>query len=79
MFESSPPLAETKGILGECLLAQKRYDDAERVLTESYEAFKVNQIPRSFRIKEAIIRLISLYEAWHKPELAAHYRVLVDE
>jgi serine/threonine protein kinase/tetratricopeptide (TPR) repeat protein len=65
--------AETKGILGECLLAQKRHTEAEPFLIESYESFKANQVAHSFRIKESRIRLANLYRDWGKPEQAAKF------
>jgi serine/threonine-protein kinase len=61
-------LAEVKGALGECLMAQKRYAEAEALLVESYESFKINQVPQSFRIKEASGRLSKLYQTWHRPD-----------
>jgi lipopolysaccharide biosynthesis regulator YciM len=55
-------LADIKGALGECLMAQKRYAEAETLLIESNEVFKVSQVEQSFRIKEARDRLAVLRE-----------------
>jgi len=62
-----------KGDLGECLMAQKRYAEAEALLVESYQSLKASQVERSPRTAEALRRLVRLYEAWGKPEMAARY------
>ncbi len=67
MVKDSWVLAEVKGALGECLMAQKRYAEAEPLLIESYESFKQSQVEQSFRIKEARDRLAAMYERWNKP------------
>lgn len=63
-----------KGILGECLTAQKRYAEAETFLLESHESLKTSQVPHSFRLRESRLRLTNLYRDWGKPEQAATYR-----
>lgn len=67
MVKDSWVLAEVKGALGECLMAQRRYAEAEPLLIECNEVFKVTQVEQSFRIKEARDRLAVLYERWNKP------------
>jgi serine/threonine protein kinase len=64
----------TKGVLGECLTAQKRFVEAETLLLESYESLKTSQVPHSFRLRESRLRLTNLYRDWGKPEQAATYR-----
>jgi tetratricopeptide (TPR) repeat protein len=60
-------LALAQGTLGECLLTEKRYAEAEPLLVKSYEALKTIQVARSPALEEARGRLDVLYAAWHKP------------
>lgn len=69
--------AYLKGVLGECLIAQGRYNEAEPLLTESYTALNSSLGQSNSGTLEAKRRLVSLYEAWNKPEQAAQYRALL--
>ncbi|HUJ49822.1 MAG TPA: tetratricopeptide repeat protein [Bryobacteraceae bacterium] len=53
--------------LGECLVAQKRYLEAESSLRQSYEVLAALQIPGSPAQIDARDRLTALYAAWGKP------------
>ena len=64
----------TLGSLGECLSTRKQYSEAEPLLKESYEILKAIHVPQSPVLEEARQRLVSLYDAWGKPQEAAHYR-----
>jgi eukaryotic-like serine/threonine-protein kinase len=70
----SNPMATMLGNLGDCLAAQARYAEAEPLLNESYIIFKTVHVPQSPVLDEARQRLVSLYEAWGKPQEAARYR-----
>ena len=70
----SNPMATMLGNLGECLAAQARYAEAEPLLKESYEIVKTVHVPESPVLEEARQHLISLYDAWGKPQQAAVYR-----
>jgi eukaryotic-like serine/threonine-protein kinase len=72
--DTSLSVAETKAALGECLMEQKRYAEAEGWLLQSYESLKASQVAQSPRLKTALNRLVRLYDTWRKPELAAPYR-----
>ena len=67
-------LAQANGALGECLTIEKRFTEAEPLLLSSYESLKNSQGAHHPRTGIALQRLISLYEAWGKPEQAARYR-----
>jgi tetratricopeptide (TPR) repeat protein len=67
-------VALANGALGECLTIEKRFPDAEPLLLSSYESLKSSQGAHNPRTGIALQRLISLYEAWGKPEQAARYR-----
>ena len=70
----SNPMATMLGNLGECLAAQARYAEAEPLLKESYEIVKTVHVPESPVLEEARQHLVSLYDAWGKPQQAAVYR-----
>ena len=59
-------------MLGETLLGQKKYADAEPLLLKGYEGMKKREktIPKGgeTRIPEALDRLIELYTATNKPD-----------
>jgi serine/threonine protein kinase/tetratricopeptide (TPR) repeat protein len=67
-------------LLGEVLLAQKKYTDAEPFLLKGYEGMKAREknIPphNSTRIPEVLGRLIELYTAMNKPDEVKKYREL---
>jgi serine/threonine-protein kinase len=63
-------IAIAQGYLGECLIAEKRYAEAEPLLVESYHVLKNVHIAQSPVLREARERLTTLYSAWGKPSLA---------
>lgn len=69
---------ETKSLLGEALLEQKKYAEAEPLLLSGYQGMKKHEdkIParEKVRLTKALQRLVRLYEAWGKPEEAARWR-----
>jgi serine/threonine protein kinase/Tfp pilus assembly protein PilF len=67
-------LAGIKMSLGECLLLQKRYAEAEPLLLSSYDAIKSNHVMHSPSLKEALQLLVKLYDAWGKREATAIHR-----
>jgi hypothetical protein len=65
-------------MLGQALLGQQRYGDAELLLEQGYEgmkqrADKISPAHRS-RLTEALERLVHLYDAWNRPVQAARWR-----
>ena len=69
----------SRSMLGECLLRQKKYAEAEPLLLSGYEGMKqrVKTIPITFqwiRLKEGLERLISFYEETGQPAKAARWR-----
>jgi tetratricopeptide (TPR) repeat protein len=69
----------TKALLGDSLLSQKKYVEAESLLLAGYEEVRQREgtIPSpngKFRLTEAIERLVLLYEARGKLERAAEWR-----
>lgn len=72
------PTFHAKSLLGEVLLAQEKYADAELLLRAGYEGLKKREalIPAGERARvtaEAVQRLVEFYTAWGKPDEAARW------
>jgi tetratricopeptide (TPR) repeat protein len=63
--------------LGECLVAQNKFAEAEPLLVQSFEKIKAIQGEKGVVTGYASKRLVELYEKLKKPELAAKYRPFV--
>jgi eukaryotic-like serine/threonine-protein kinase len=72
----SNPMATMLGNLGECLTIQNRYAEAEPLLKESYQIFAAMNVAQSPLLDEARQRLVSLYQAWGKPQEATPYKAM---
>ena len=76
----SPPvpsrIAETQSVLGGCLAALGRYEEAEPLLVESLSFIRERWGEQQKHTLRALDRIISLYEAWDKPQKAAEYRAI---
>jgi hypothetical protein len=71
-----------RSLLGDALLGQAKYVDAEPLLVQGYEGLKARegQIPRLYarhNVAEAGQRIVRLYEAWGRVEKAAEWRTKV--
>jgi len=67
-------IALADNALGECLTIEKRYGEAEPLLLESYQSLKSSQGATNPRTRLAGQRLVTLYEAWGRPDVASRYR-----
>jgi hypothetical protein len=69
---------DTQSMLGEALLEQKKYAQAEPLLLAGYDGLKQRRakipLQQLFRLTRAIQRLVRLYTAWGKPEEASRWR-----
>ena len=69
---------DTKSLLGEALLEQKKLGDAEPLLVSGYEGMKqhADAIPSQdkLHLTKALERLITLYETWGKEDQAFRWR-----
>jgi eukaryotic-like serine/threonine-protein kinase len=68
-----------QSLLGDVLLAQHKYPEAEALLVQGYEGLKaregqISPLYARFRINEAGERIVRLYEAWGRAEKAAEWR-----
>ena len=81
---------DARSMLGGCLLGQKKYAEAEPLLLSGFEGVKQREdkinlryvLPRFWRfpadskpwLKEALRRLVQLYEATGRPDQAAQWK-----
>lgn len=63
-------MANLDSIQGACMTAVGRYAEAEALLLESIEAVEKRWGAKALFTRNAVNRLISLYETWGKPEKA---------
>ena len=61
-----------RSMLGQCLVRLNRYENAERELLAAHDAFARSGMQEYARI--AASRLVTLYEAWGKPDQASRWR-----
>ncbi len=69
-------VAETQSVLGGCLAAEGCYEEAEPLLVESLPIVRERWGEQQKHTLAALDRIISLYEAWGKPQKAAEYRAI---
>jgi serine/threonine protein kinase/Tfp pilus assembly protein PilF len=73
----------TLNVLGACLLGQKKYSDAEPLLLTGYEGMKQREakIPAGGkpRLKEALQRLVELYDSNGQTNQAAQWKQKLEE
>jgi len=67
-------VAEIESDLGRCLTGLGRFEEAERLLTESARVLQSARGDRYATTQAAVNGLVGLYEAWGKPGEAARYR-----
>ena len=65
--------------LGECYIHQKRYQEAEPLLMETYPHLKEVLGSDSGYTLSALRKIILLYDTWGKPEKAAEYRAMLPD
>ena len=72
-------LGAIKSVLGECLTTLGRYEEAGPLVVESYPVIRAEYGDGHAETRNALQRIIRLYEAWGKPDKAAEYRALLPE
>jgi tetratricopeptide (TPR) repeat protein len=70
-------VALAQGALGECLVTQGRFSEADPLLVDSYNNLAQKLGPRDPRTRAALKRLIAFYDSWAKPEEAARLRSML--
>ena len=66
-----PYIAENQSVLGACLTVSRRFPEAEALLLPSYPVLAAKG---AFEGREALERIVHLYEAWGKADKAARYK-----
>jgi hypothetical protein len=61
-------------LLLRCLVDQRRFQDAEPVLTRAYASIEREFGPAHARTQTAIERAIELYVAWNRPAQVSAWR-----
>jgi hypothetical protein len=67
--------AMSKNSLGASLARQGRYSEAEPLLRESLAALQSSPAIPQGRFRQALERVVALYDAWGKPDQAAAWRL----
>ncbi|MEM7588000.1 MAG: serine/threonine-protein kinase [Acidobacteriota bacterium] len=67
-------IAEVESLIGELLVADLDFEEAEPCLLASYMTIEAARGPGSVYTKQALQRVIELYEQWGRSEEAAEYR-----
>lgn len=67
-------IAASEIALGACLVADRRFGEAEALLLRGYEGLRASRGDAHERTIEARSRIIALYEAWGRPDRAAAFR-----
>jgi len=72
-----PDIAESATVLGACLTALGRFDEAEAALVEASRVLDARPGARSRHRRETLQRRVELYKAWGRPEKAREYAALL--
>ncbi len=75
--DQHPEIANSEKVLGTCLTEEHRFAEAEPLLLASYATFKTRRGAATRDTRDSLERIVSLYEAWGKPETAAQYKALL--
>jgi eukaryotic-like serine/threonine-protein kinase len=73
--DDDPNIAQARRALGESLVAQKRYDEAEPLLVASFEALR-NRPGQEMQRAKTARALVALYQGWNRPEQAEAFRLV---
>ncbi|MEZ4456969.1 MAG: serine/threonine-protein kinase [Gemmatimonadales bacterium] len=77
--EGSWLVASSESVLGEHYATAYQYQRAERLLTRADTGLSATQGPDAPRTLVNLRRLVALYDAWRRPDLAARYRERLGE
>jgi len=67
-------IASTRTMVALCLVDQRRFAEAERLMLEAYPIVEKEFGPGHRRVAAVVERLVALYEAWGKPDKAREWR-----
>jgi len=67
-------IASTETLIARCLVDERRFADAERMMLEAFPIVEARFGPGHPRVTAVAERVVALYEAWGKPEKANEWR-----
>ncbi len=70
-------IANTESVLGGCLTAQGRFSEAESLLLKTWPIIEGQRGESDRLTREALERIVKMYQEWGKPGIAADYRALL--
>jgi serine/threonine protein kinase len=73
---NSTDIASAESVLGEVLISMKNYDQAEKLLVNSYNTLKKVLGTKSKSTKETLNRIVQLYKVWGKNEELKKYSLI---
>ena len=65
--------ANAQSLLGQCLASGGHREEAEPLLLAAYHSLEGNPNTPPQRTRQALVRIVQLYEAWPKPKQAAEW------
>ena len=71
-------IQELESLMGAVFLERRLFEAAEPCLVDSYRALEKTRGSEAIYTKQALERLIRLYEAWEKPMQADEYRQMLE-
>jgi len=71
-------IAATESLIARCLVDQRRFAEAERMMLEAYPIVEAKFGPAHPRSTTVAGRLVALYEAWGKPDQVAEWRAKLE-
>jgi hypothetical protein len=71
-------VADTTSRLGHALAGQGKFTEAEALLLEGYAGLNADELTPGDGIRQAIERIINLYESWEKPDQVSRWRQQLD-
>lgn len=77
--KGSSTVLDAERVLGTYLFSRGRYSEAEAYLVASFRGLREIRGPLAWPTRDALSRLIALYEAWDRPAKAAEYRSIAEQ
>jgi tetratricopeptide (TPR) repeat protein len=69
-----PRTAFAESILAENLISQRRFEEAEPILLAAHRILVAVQDESNFCQMDSLKRMVGMYDAWERPDVAAPYR-----
>jgi serine/threonine-protein kinase len=70
-------IAYARTLLGHCLAARSQFQEAEPLLLDGYDALQTARGAKDRCVQKTLRRLVSLYEAWDRPDRTAAWSAVL--